>query len=47
MNMMRALGDPFKLLNTALRPHIAGQRVQLAASSTKSANNLCFILVTL
>jgi hypothetical protein len=35
MNMTRASGDPFRSLNTALRPHIAGQRVQPAASFTK------------
>jgi hypothetical protein len=39
--MIRAFGEPFRLLNTALRPHIAGQRVQLAASSMSSSNGFC------
>lgn len=41
INITRAVGKPFSSLNTAVRPHIAGQRVQLAASLTNSANNLC------
>jgi hypothetical protein len=39
MNITRAFGEPLSSLNTALRPHIAGQRVQLAASFTNSRNN--------
>ena len=43
INITRASGEPFKELSTALRPHIAGHAVQLAASSTNSLN---FLLTT-
>src|SRR6476620_4024612 len=43
INMIRASGAPFNSLSTALRPHIAGHSVQLAASSTSSLNESVFI----
>ena len=44
-NITRASGEPLSSLNTAVRPHIAGQRVQLAASLASFLNN--FALFTL
>src|SRR5712664_960645 len=38
MNIRRALSGPFKLLSTAARSHIAGQRMQAAASVMSFAN---------
>lgn len=40
MNITRAAIEPFKSLNTALRPHIEVQRVQAAASLMSVANTL-------
>src|ERR1041385_4681838 len=41
-NSTRASGEPLSSLNTAVRPHIAGQRVHAAASRARSLN--CFVL---
>jgi hypothetical protein len=38
MNITRASTEPFELLKTAARSHIAGQRMQLAASAANPAN---------
>lgn len=46
INMTRASGEPLSSLSTAVRPHIAGQRVQLAASLTNSVNNVSFLCFT-
>src|ERR1051325_896607 len=39
-NITRASGEPLSSLNTAVRPHIAGQRVHAAASRVNSVNSL-------
>src|ERR1041385_2355956 len=38
-NTTRASGEPLSSLNTAVRPHIAGQRVHAAASLASSLNS--------
>src|ERR1041385_7807303 len=44
-NSTRASGEPLSSLNTAVRPHIAGQRVHAAASRGRSF--YCFLFFTL
>lgn len=46
INITRASGEPFSSLNTAVRPHIDGQRVHTAASLTNSANNFSRVWFT-
>src|SRR5688500_9898310 len=40
MNITRASGEPLSSLSTALRPHMAGHCLQLAASTTSSLNSV-------
>jgi hypothetical protein len=40
MNITRADKGPLSPLSTAIRPHIAGQRVQEAVSAVRAANRV-------